>query len=87
MLQKCACLLIHIHITSLDMSHNRPIRVAVFVIDIFLSKRSKVIQQQFDSEFFVEDGKKSNIQSSRIITKRENVDDENSHSNRLIILF
>ena len=30
---------------------------------------------------FVDDGKKSNSQSGRIITKRKNVNDENSHSN------
>ena len=29
---------------------------------------------------FVDDGKKSNSQSSRIITKRKNVDDGKSHS-------
>ena len=31
---------------------NRPIRVAVFVIDFFFAKRSEVIQRKFDGEFF-----------------------------------
>ena len=30
----------------------KPIRVAVFVVDVFPSKRSKIIEQKFDGEFF-----------------------------------
>ena len=33
-------------------SLNAPILVAVFVVDVFSSKRSKVIQQKIDGKFF-----------------------------------
>ena len=32
----------------------------------------------------MDDGKKSNSHTNRIITKRKNVDDENSHSNVIV---
>ena len=51
-----------------------------FFIKKVKSHSTKIWRWIFPSRY-VDDGKKSNSQSSRIITKRKNVDDENSHSN------
>ena len=75
---------IHLDFATAYLEHEQwPIRVAVFVIDVFDKVKGRSTQnwRWIFPPLYVDDGKKSNSQSSRMITKRKNVDDKNSHSN------